>query len=88
MSTYLELCTSLIQSNYCSKWEYFISYSMFFTDVVQYDANIELPKYFYANGHKQEVSNDAEQTIVQLLHEVDLNSIYLTTCSFISFLII
>ena len=55
------------------KLEYYINYSLFSTDVVQYDANIQL-KEFYGNGQEEEINSDVEQAIVQLLQKVAINS--------------
>ena len=45
-------------------------YSMFSTDVVQYDANIKLPSNFYDSRKKKETDSDVEQKIVGLLQKV------------------
>ena len=50
-------------------------YSMFSTDVVQYDANIKLPNNFY----EMEIDNDVEQKIVQLLQKVYILDQHLLT---------
>ena len=54
-------------------------YSMCFTDVVQYNANIKLPNNFYDSRMKRGIDNDVEQKIVQLLQKVYILDQHLLT---------